>query len=54
VSEVEGHDLWQRSVLGIAVVSDDTRFVNEVLEKVKNYIDMEREVQILDIKFEIL
>lgn len=36
VAEVDGLDLWQRAVLGVAVVSNDRRYVNEVLSKIED------------------
>ena len=37
-AEVEDQDLWQRAVLGVAVVTNDTRHANEVLSSVVNFI----------------
>ncbi len=37
-AEIEDQDLWQRAVLGIAVVTNDTQHANEVLSTVVNYI----------------
>lgn len=33
VAEVADNDIWQRAVVGIAAVSNDHSFVNEVLDK---------------------
>ncbi len=38
VAEVAENDLWQRSVLGIAAVGNDHAFVNEVLDKVADFV----------------
>lgn len=38
ISEVGANDLWQRSVLGVAAVGNDHGFVNEVLDKVADFI----------------
>ncbi len=38
-AEVEDQDLWQRAVLGIAVVSNDTQHANEVLSTIVNFIE---------------
>lgn len=37
-AEVEDHDLWQRAVLGIAVVTNDSQHANEVLSRVVNFL----------------
>ena len=39
VSEVDDLDKWQKAVLGIACVNNDTRFANEQLDKVLDYIE---------------
>ena len=33
VAEVGDNDVWQRAVVGICAVANDSRFVNEVLDK---------------------
>lgn len=38
ISEVAENDLWQRSVLGVAAVGNDHGFVNEVLDKVADFV----------------
>jgi len=37
-AEIEDQELWQKAVLGIAVVSNDSRHANEVLSNVVNFI----------------
>jgi len=39
ISEVGGHDLWQRVHVGICLVGTDKRFVNSSLDKVLDYIE---------------
>lgn len=39
ISEVGGHDLWQRVQMGICLVGTDKRFVNSSLDKVLDYIE---------------
>ncbi len=38
IAEVAENDLWQRSVLGVAAVGNDHAFVNEVLDKVADFV----------------
>ncbi len=38
IAEVAENDLWQRSVLGVTAVSNDHGFVNEVLDKVADFV----------------
>lgn len=48
VAEVGDHDLWQRAKIGVAVVSTDRRFVNEVLSKILGLVASEPRSEILD------
>ncbi len=55
VAEVGDQDLWQLATLGASVVSDDSRFTNEVLSKVADFITESRpDVEILDYTIEII
>lgn len=48
VAEVGANDLWQRCELGIAMVANDQRFVNSVLDQVENFVASRPEVVITD------
>ena len=55
VAEVDDQNLWQLATLGICCVSNNKRYVNEVLSKVVDFIvDGRFEVEILDYEIEIL
>ena len=55
VAEVEDQDLWQMATLGTCCLSNDSRYTNEVLSKVVNFIANGRfEVEMLDYKIEII
>jgi len=55
VAEVDDHDLWQLTTLGIGCVSNDKRHTNEVLSKVVDFIVNGRfEVEMLDYEIEIM
>ena len=34
VAEVDGNDLWQRSLIGIACVANETKFINTVFDDI--------------------
>lgn len=53
ISEIDHHDLWQRSLLGIAVVSQDAQFAHQVLSKVVDFIRSEGRVDLIDYTVEI-
>ena len=55
VAEVDDHDLWQLSTVGVCCISNDKRYTNEVLSKVVDFIEYCRfDVEILDYEIEIL
>ncbi|UCE20184.1 MAG: DUF503 domain-containing protein [Gemmatimonadota bacterium] len=53
ISEIDHHDLWQRALLGVAVVSSDAQFAHQVLSKVVDFIRSERRVELIDYSVEI-
>ena len=54
VSEVGDNELWQKALLGVAVVSNETRFANQVLSKVVDMVQSETRVELLDYSLEML
>ncbi len=55
IAEVDDHDLWQLTTLGICCVSNSRRQTNEVLSKVVNFVTEGRfDAEILDYEIEIL
>jgi uncharacterized protein YlxP (DUF503 family) len=53
VAEVDDHALWQRAVLGIAVVSSAVEHCDEMLTKIVNLVEGDPQVQILDYQMEV-
>jgi uncharacterized protein YlxP (DUF503 family) len=47
VADVGDQDVWQRIVLGVAVVSNDRRFANEILSKVLGVVGADPRVEIV-------
>ena len=54
VAEVDANNLWQRSVIGIAYVANETRIINKVFEKIKNLILNMHSVELIDATMEML
>ena len=54
IAEVGHNDLWQRSLLGVVIVSNDAGYAHTVLSKVVDYIEHDGRVHLLDYSFEIL
>lgn len=54
VAEVEGQDLWQKAILGLACVANDSRFVNQVMEQALNMIKGMPSVEVVRTQQELL
>jgi uncharacterized protein YlxP (DUF503 family) len=54
VAEVDGQDLWQKAVLGLACVSNEGSHVNQVLEQALNLMKGMPAVEVVRTKLELL
>jgi hypothetical protein len=54
IAEVDRLDEWQRATLGIAAVSNDARFVDEILSKVVNWIEANGKVLVVDYEIDLV
>ena len=54
IAEVDGNDLWQRAVLGVACVANDSRYVNQVLESVLNVVRTNPSVELVRHHMELM
>ena len=54
VAEIDHQDLWQRALLGIAMVANEKRFLNEALDKILTFVDDQDRSQGIDHQIEIL
>ena len=55
VAEVDTQDVWQVATLGIVSISDDRRHVNEMLDKVLDFIESERlDAEVGDVQLELI
>ncbi|MEK7279056.1 MAG: DUF503 domain-containing protein [Nitrospirota bacterium] len=54
IAEVDDQDLWQKTVLGIAFVGNEKKFVNQVLDSVLGFIRSTPLVEIIDYKIEMV
>ncbi len=54
IAEVDANDLWQRSLLGVALVANETQIINKVFEKIKNLISDTHTVELIDSTMELL
>jgi len=51
VAEVDHHDLWQRTAIGVSAVSQESYHVKKVLQQVERYIATWPRVEFIDSAF---
>lgn len=54
VAEVDHNDLWNRAVIGVAVVSNNKRLSEEMISKIIDFIDNDERVEIINHLMEVL
>jgi len=54
ISEIDDHDLWQKAIIGVACVGNDKVFINKVLDKVVDFVETYRQMQLLDVKMSFI
>jgi len=54
IAEVDGQDLWQRAVLGVARVANEQRHTNQVLDSVLNLVRANPSVELMRQHMEFL
>jgi uncharacterized protein len=54
IAEVDDNDKWQRSTLGVAVVSNERRFIEQVVSQVINTIEADDKVELTRHQLEII
>jgi hypothetical protein len=54
VAEIGSNDKWQIGELGIAAVGNNGRFVNSVMEEVKNFLNSNPAIRIIDAEIDII
>jgi uncharacterized protein YlxP (DUF503 family) len=54
IAELDDHDQWQSAILGIVVVSNDNAHANEMLSKVVDFIQQNRDSVLDDYQLRML
>ena len=54
ISEVDAQNLWQRSVIGIAYVANETKIINQVFEKITTLVLNTHSVEMINSTMEML
>jgi uncharacterized protein len=54
VAEVDHHDLWQRTAIGVAAVGGDAHHLRRVMHEVEKAVDRWVEVEVIDRELQLL
>lgn len=54
VSELDHHDKWQRTSIGIVSISNERKAMDSMLAKVVEFVEHDRSVEIVDYSVELL
>ena len=54
IAEVGDNDKWQKSIIAFSTISNDQKIVERTIDKVINFFDSYSEIEIINIKREIL
>ena len=52
VSEIDDQDLWQKALLGIAIISNDSAYANGTASRVQKVIENLRDAVMIDCELE--
>ncbi len=54
IAEVDQNDLWQRTTIGMALVTNERKFVDEVFTKILNLLDGESTIEVIKHQVEVI
>ncbi len=54
VSEINNYDLWKNTILGIACIGNEKKYLNNVLNEVIKFIDNQNKLQLINFETTIL
>ncbi|NOY58706.1 MAG: DUF503 domain-containing protein [Calditrichaeota bacterium] len=54
IAEVDYNEKWQRSILGISIVANERRFIDQALSQIMNLVENNNDVEIIDHSTEII
>lgn len=54
VAEIGSNDKWQLGELGVVTAGNESRFVESVVEKVKNFVELSPGVRIIEYDIEVI
>ncbi len=47
ISEVGDNEKWQRAVLGVSIVANESKFIDKVIAQVINFIELDGRVELI-------
>lgn len=53
IAEVDGHDLWQRAELGLALVGNDPKLLDSRLRQILKFMEDQHLAEIIDSQVEL-
>lgn len=53
IAEVGDNNIWQSAIIGIAIVSNDSKHADEIINKCVDYIEVFGDVEIVEIDIEM-
>jgi len=54
ISEVGDVEKWQRTTIGLALISNESRFIDKAISQIINFIENDNRVEILDYSTDII
>jgi len=54
ISEIGNNENWQKAVLGVSSISNNSHYTNKILNEVVNYLEKERDLIIISYSIELL
>ena len=54
IAEVDHNEKWQRTVLGLAIVTNERKFIDKTFNQILNLIDNEANVEMIDHQMEVI
>jgi hypothetical protein len=53
IAEVDHNDLWQRATLGLALVTNERKFIDQTFGKIMQFLEGDDRLEVLDHRLEI-
>ena len=54
IAEVDQNELWQRATLGMSLVANERKFVDQVFNKILNLLDGEHQLEVIQHQLEVV